>query len=181
MAGTFARQASMMIALPPISTTAVRGFAAAIAGDQGLVFGVQREDLAVASTPELASHRRELAHQPGERPEVERKPEHGEVDVFVHDTFAFVVVVHPDDDEHGIRLRCCRDGRVDVRAVDVQQLDIGERFAQTLERRAGARRVHQRRSVVAQVGLVGQASDHREPRDGRRQRQQRRPVDAGRS
>ena len=106
MAGTFSRQFSMMIALPPITTTTVRGFPAAIGPNQLLVLLAESEARTVPAADEPAPVcRGQLAHEPAEGPQGEGEPQQPErLDVRREDPFALVPRSQPHDHDRGVSL-----------------------------------------------------------------------------
>src|SRR5271155_3109143 len=96
IAGTWCRQASMMIALPPITTTTVRGLAAATMAISASSRRCSVRALRPPTLVESLTQGGELASDEPQHTRVEREPERVEaVGVRVGEEFAFVVPVQP--------------------------------------------------------------------------------------
>ena len=83
---------------------------------------------------------------------------------FGEKAFPFVVGAQSRHHEHGVGI--CGRGSV---AVDVYDLDAGQRLPQALQHGNGRRGMHQRRPAIAGIRLIGEHADHRKAAHRRRE------------
>ena len=103
-AGTCRRHASVMIALPPMSTTTVRGFAAATARTRRTSAGSRSSE--PRSPPRTKRDARCASPVRAMRsgPRAERAAERAHIDAAGDDGLALVVLVETDDHDRGVRV-----------------------------------------------------------------------------